>query len=171
MPESTMATPMPLPVGSVSVSPSSARRSLFLIRPVPVFVSSPSADSGEDVTGASMEIDATPGSVSNHARSLVEMVSAIALARGAMWPTRDAVCAQRTQQRGPIRVAVGADDDADGVVLTSRSLDCWICWSLFAVFGSVAPRRWRTSPEPAVPPTSATSAHVRSLSRLMTASA
>ena len=34
-----------------------------------------------------MEIDATPGSVSSHARSLVEMVSAIALARGAIRPT------------------------------------------------------------------------------------
>ena len=99
MPESMMATPMPLPVGSVSVSPSSARSSLFFTSPLPVLLKRPSEESGAEVTGASMEIDATPGSVSSHARSLVEMENEIALASGAsrkiVTPRlRSAVCSE-----------------------------------------------------------------------------
>src|SRR5678815_5090718 len=95
MPESTMATPIPFPVGSESVSPSCVRNSLafFTTVFVTLLVSDASGESGDAASGASIEIDETPGSASSDFRALEGTVTAMTLTRGDVWPTlKPALC-------------------------------------------------------------------------------
>ncbi len=170
MPESMIAMPIPLPVGSASVSPSCERRSLAFLA---AFTSSVGlrkscAASGAEATGASVDTDSMPGSASSQARSLGESFNEIALDRHACRPTRMPLLRNVFNSEAQSAVPSGRTMTLTVPVVPADRSTCSICRSIRAFLFDVAPPLTANMTGACNVTSAATTAQVRTLARLMT---
>ena len=173
IPESMIAMPMPLPIGSVSERPSCARSSLDFFAScwtLPFPSSSDSAmtpASGAELTAASTEMEPTPGRVSSHARSALDNFNEIALARRACRPTKMPLLRNVFNSETQSVVPSARTITLMVLVVPADSSICSICRSTRAFFFSGPPLTANITGACTVT-SAATTAQVRTLGRFMT---